>query len=100
MSVVDTLVKCRKYYVTCVSERDINDAGFGLLEEIDDAIQEAEEKDSVIKSINVAIDMLIKDSKEKCDIIKSLKIANEEKDRVSKKIISDDVEKRMRGGSE
>ncbi|MCK5615068.1 hypothetical protein KAR91_75090 [Candidatus Pacearchaeota archaeon] len=80
-----TLIKCKEY-VSFVSERDINDADFGLLEEIEDAIKKAIET--------------MQGSKEKDDIIKSLKIANEEKDRVLKKIISDDVEKRMRGGSE
>ena len=77
-----TLIKCKEY-VSFVSERDINDADFGLLEEIEDAIKKAIET--------------MQGSKEKDDIIKSLKIANEEKDRVLKKIISDDVEERMEG---
>lgn len=73
MAIVNTLEKCKEY-ISFVSKRDINDADFGLLEEIENAIRKDKERD---------------------DIIKSLLVANEEKDRVLKKIISDDVEERM-----
>ena len=71
-----------------------------LIASVPEMLKKIEERDSVIKSLKIAVEIIEQELKEQNSIIKSLKIAIEEKDRVLKKIISDDVEKRMRGGSE
>lgn len=68
-----------------------------LIASVPEMLKKIEERDSVIKSLKIAVEIIEQELKEQDSIIKSLKIANEEKDRVLKKIISDDVEERMEG---
>ena len=68
-----------------------------LIASVPEMLKKIEERDSVIKSMKFAVELMEQELKEQNSIVKSLKIANEEKDRVNKKMISENVERRMHG---